>query len=78
MCTHVDRAAGCSHAGSVFHLSVNGLGSTDSVACCRLDGKHVVFGQVVDGIDVVKAMEKCGSNSGKTSKKIAIANCGKL
>ncbi|XP_029017707.1 peptidyl-prolyl cis-trans isomerase A [Betta splendens] len=43
-----------------------------------LDGKHVVFGQVVEGMDVLKAMEKCGSQSGKTSKRVVIAACGKL
>ncbi|KAK3760667.1 hypothetical protein RRG08_010640, partial [Elysia crispata] len=43
-----------------------------------LDGKHVVFGKVVDGMDVVRAMESCGSGSGKTSSKITIANCGQL
>ncbi|XP_071498330.1 peptidyl-prolyl cis-trans isomerase-like [Diadema antillarum] len=41
-----------------------------------LDGKHVVFGSVVEGMDVVKKMEGYGSDSGKTSKKITIANCG--
>ncbi|NUN34791.1 peptidylprolyl isomerase, partial [Escherichia coli] len=41
-----------------------------------LDGKHVVFGSVVDGMDVVNKMEACGSSSGKTSKKLVIANCG--
>ncbi|XP_048729449.2 peptidyl-prolyl cis-trans isomerase-like [Ostrea edulis] len=43
-----------------------------------LDGKHVVFGTVVEGLDIVKKMESLGSQSGKTSKKIAIANCGQL
>lgn len=44
----------------------------------RLDGKHVVFGSVVEGIDVVKEMESLGSDSGKPKSKIMIANCGKL
>lgn len=43
-----------------------------------LDGKHVVFGTVVEGLDIVKRMESLGCQSGKTSKKIAIANCGQL
>merc|ERR1712228_627746 len=41
-----------------------------------LDGKHVVFGKVCDGMDVVKKIESFGSQSGKTSKKILIADCG--
>eukprot|EP00092_Neocalanus_flemingeri_P008652 GFUD01009321.1.p1 GENE.GFUD01009321.1~~GFUD01009321.1.p1 ORF type:complete len:166 (+),score=12.82 GFUD01009321.1:297-794(+) len=41
-----------------------------------LDGKHVVFGQVVEGMDVVKKVESFGSQSGKTSKKIVIVDCG--
>ncbi|XP_045683568.1 peptidyl-prolyl cis-trans isomerase A [Phyllostomus hastatus] len=43
-----------------------------------LDGKHVVFGQVKDGMDVVTAMERYGSRNGKTSKKITITDCGQL
>ena len=41
-----------------------------------LDGKHCVFGQVVDGFSVVKAMEACGSRSGETSQDVMIADCG--
>ncbi|CAI9605718.1 unnamed protein product, partial [Staurois parvus] len=43
-----------------------------------LDGKHVVFGSVVDGMDVVRKMESFGSQSGKTSKKLVIADCGQI
>ncbi|GAA3030341.1 peptidylprolyl isomerase [Kitasatospora albolonga] len=41
-----------------------------------LDGKHVVFGEVVEGMDVVKAIEGFGSQSGRTSKKIVIKDSG--
>lgn len=43
-----------------------------------LDGKHVVFGSVVEGMDVVKKIESYGSQSGRTSKKIVITDCGEV
>jgi len=43
-----------------------------------LDGKHVVFGQIVKGYEVVKAMEAIGSRSGQTSKTVTISDCGKV
>lgn len=44
----------------------------------RLDGKHVVFGSVVEGLDVIRKVEGYGSKSGKTSAKIVVADCGQL
>ncbi|XP_064626148.1 peptidyl-prolyl cis-trans isomerase E-like [Lineus longissimus] len=43
-----------------------------------LDGKHVVFGRVTEGMNVVRAMENVGSKSGKTSQKVTISDCGEL
>merc|ERR550539_1711882 len=43
-----------------------------------LNGKHVVFGSVVDGMNVVKAIESVGSQGGQTSKKVLIEDCGQL
>ncbi|GMJ09744.1 hypothetical protein HRI_004643600 [Hibiscus trionum] len=43
-----------------------------------LDGKHVVFVQVVEGMDVVRAIDKVGSSGGRTSKPVVIADCGQL
>lgn len=48
------------------------------VPCSWLDGKHVVFGKVIEGLDVVKDMEKCGSESGKPTKTIVITDSGVL
>mmetsp|Transcript_18292 Transcript_18292/g.31125 ORF Transcript_18292/g.31125 Transcript_18292/m.31125 type:complete len:166 (-) Transcript_18292:249-746(-) len=43
-----------------------------------LDGKHVVFGKVKKGMDVVKSVESVGSQNGKTSAKVVIVDCGQL
>lgn len=47
-----------------------------TVQCNWLDGKHVVFGEVVSGMDVVKQVEGLGSDSGKTRGKITITKSG--
>jgi peptidylprolyl isomerase len=43
-----------------------------------LDGKHVVFGSVVEGLEVVQAIEGQGTGSGTPKTKIVIADCGQL
>ena len=43
-----------------------------------LDGRHVVFGEVIDGMDVVYKVEALGSGSGKPSKKVTIADSGEI
>merc|ERR1711931_228955 len=62
--------AGANTNGSQFFLC--------TVKTGWLDNEHVVFGNVTEGIDVVKAVESYGSQSGSVSKKIIIANCGQL
>merc|ERR1712014_499898 len=44
----------------------------------HLDDKHVVFGKVIEGMDVVKKIEAVGSSGGETSKKVTITECGEL
>jgi cyclophilin family peptidyl-prolyl cis-trans isomerase len=43
-----------------------------------LNGKHVVFGQVVDGMDIVKQMEGQGTTNGEVKTEICIEDCGVL
>jgi len=62
--------AGPNTNGSQFFLC--------TVQTAWLDGKHVVFGNVTGGMEVVKAVEKVGSTSGKTSAPVVIADCGQI
>jgi len=62
--------AGPNTNGSQFFLC--------TVKTAWLDGKHVVFGSVVEGMDVVKAVESVGSGSGATRAPVKIAACGQL
>ena len=43
-----------------------------------LDGRHTVFGEVLEGFDVVDALEKIGTSSGSTRKKATIEDSGRL
>ena len=43
-----------------------------------LDGAHVVFGQVTEGMDIVRKMEAVGTRQGRTLKPVVIEDCGEL
>ncbi len=43
-----------------------------------LDGKHVVFGKVLDGVDIVKRIEAQGSNAGTPKSKVTVVDSGEL
>lgn len=45
---------------------------------CRLDGRHVVFGEVLSGMDVVYKIEAEGRQSGTPKSKVVIADSGEL
>ena len=49
-----------------------------TVACPHLDGKHVVFGRVVQGMDVVKHIESFGSYDGAPTRKVLVSNSGQM
>ena len=49
-----------------------------TVKTAWLDGKHTVFGTVVEGLEIVEAIEKLGSSSGAPKAKVTIAASGQL
>jgi len=49
-----------------------------TVVTAWLDGKHVVFGEVIDGMDLVKKIEGYGSDNGKPKAKVVITKSGQI
>ena len=62
--------AGKNTNGSQFFIT--------TVVTSWLDGKHVVFGKVTDGMDLLARIEGLGSRNGSPSAKVVIADCGQL
>src|SRR3982751_1996575 len=62
--------AGPNTNGSQFFIT--------TVPTAWLDGKHVVFGEITEGTDLVQKIEALGSSSGKTRAKVVIDECGQL
>jgi peptidyl-prolyl isomerase F (cyclophilin D) len=73
------------HTGpGVLSMANRGPGTNGSqfflctAATPHLNGHHVVFGSVVDGMDVLKKIEGYGTASGQPTAKVVIADCGQL
>ena len=62
--------SGADSNGSQFFIT--------TVKTSWLDGRHVVFGRVLEGMDLVNKIEAVGSQSGKTSKVVTISDSGEL
>jgi peptidylprolyl isomerase len=75
----VQQVSSIRHEIHVSHIHL----FSDEVFLCTaetgwLDGKHVVFGQVTEGLDVVTDVESYGREDGKTKKPVIVTDCGQL
>ena len=62
--------AGPNTNGSQFFMTFTGTP--------HLNGAHTVFGRVVDGLEMLDAMEKVGSGQGQTRDRVWIKDCGEI
>jgi peptidyl-prolyl isomerase H (cyclophilin H) len=69
--TNCDQNSGANTNGSQFFITCEPLPN--------LDGKHVVFGKVVEGMDVVRKIENTRTNVGdRPMQDVAVAQCGEM
>ena len=78
-----DESFALSHeAAGVLSMANAGANTNNSQffitlkACRHLDGKHVVFGRVVEGMHVLKKLEKFGTRTGTVAEDVRIIKCG--
>jgi len=49
-----------------------------TAAAPHLNGKHVVFGKVIEGLDVVRKVENVRTRDDKPVQDVVIAQCGEM
>merc|ERR1712224_55253 len=62
--------AGPNTNGSQFFIT--------TVKTSWLDGRHVVFGKVIEGMDIIQKVEAVGSSSGAPQKTVVVVESGLL
>lgn len=43
-----------------------------------LDGRHVAFGKVIEGMDIIELIQAAGTSSGEPKQNIVISDCGEI